>query len=430
MKTRRHNTAKAAFKAGALLYALLITTLLGLLTFALINLSDFQRMLFDRDGVQIQLHRLGISGINMLLENSSPTQALPLTLTFGPSADDSLSLERSAWGAFDLAIVKAWRHTSLRTEMVRRIGLVGLPPDSIGASALYLQEFAGQLTLAGNSLLRGRVYAPRGGVQAGFVNSTGFNGTKLVQGTLAVSSRTMPAVNTSRLTELRNQIQHFKQQPAPSGALPPITLDAPFDAPEYLFKAHVLSLDKHDLRGKIILAADSLIIVGKHCQLNDVILMAPEIRIAAGFKGRLQAFATRQLSIGHNTELEFPSVAAILKDPAVATPALATIGENCLIHGLVLSWNGNAPGQEPPKLSIGAGSRLSGQVYADGPLELQGKVLGHVTCRQFALQTSASQYTNHLLDVVIDASQRPKDYALSMISGDVNQPARILLWLP
>jgi len=411
--------------ASSILYALIIIVVLALTSTALITLSSYQKMLFERDGLQERLSRHAVSGMELLLKSRETIGKQPMLLPLGRYLEDTILLSSEPWGMFDLVNVRVWRHTVWREEEVSLTALIGLSPDSIGQAALYLPDNAQPLSLVGDSHLRGTAYLSQKGVKAGMVDTRGFSGIHLLEGDERRSGRNMPLVDTSRISTL----QAFKSKLARGQSKLTASTIVPFDSAAMRMTGKTIRLDGQYLEGKIVVVADSLIRVGKTAHLKDILLFAPVIQIDSGFIGIIQAFASNNIIVGDNVTLPYPSALVVLGNRRVAVQGMLTIGERCSVGGLVFSWGDGARRELLPKVFIGKGTVIMGQVYADGWLDLKGTVNGNVSCRNFLLQTPTSIYENHLLDATIDASKRPPYFIGSMLIGDGNVKKGLVKWL-
>lgn len=411
--------------ASSILYALIIIVVLALTSTALITLSSYQKMLFERDGLAERLSRHAVSGMELLLNSRKAIGIQPLLLPLGKNLEDTILLSSEPWGVFDLTNVRVWHHTTWRKEEVSLTGLVGLSPDSIGQAALYLPDNAQALSLVGNSRLRGTAYLPSKGIKIGIVDTRGFSGTHLLEGTEQRSSSFMPMVDTTRIRDLQ---AISKKQGTAQGKMPAY-MTASFDSSTVRITGKIIRLDGQHLDGKIVVVADSLIRVGKTAHLKDVLLFAPVIQIDSGFVGAIQAFASSNIVVGDHVTLPYPSALVVLGNRRFAVQGLLTIGERCSVNGLIFSWGDGTRRELLPKVFIGRETVVMGQVYADGWLDLKGTVNGNVSCRNFLLQTPTSIYENHLMDATIDASKRTPYFIGSMLIGDDGMKKGLVKWL-
>ncbi len=71
---------------------------------------------------------------------------------------------------------------------------------------------------------------------------------------------------------------------------------------------------------------------------------------------------------------------------------------------------------------------LTGQLYADGFVDIKGEVRGTIWCNKFLLKTNSSVYENHLLDAIIDRSKLSAYYVGSGIIAS-GKTKKIIKWL-
>src|SRR5690606_12628712 len=73
-------------------------------------------------------------------------------------------------------------------------------------------------------------------------------------------------------------------------------------------------LKSKSIKGNYIFISKDTINIDKSSYLEDVILVAPVIRIEDGFVGNLQAFASKTIEIGSNVMLNYPSFLCVKYD--------------------------------------------------------------------------------------------------------------------
>jgi len=98
-----------------------------------------------------------------------------------------------------------------------------------------------------------------------------------------------------------------------------------------------------------------------------------------------------------------------------------------MVNGIVFTY---FPGSAYllAKLVLAKEATVHGQVYADGLLELRGRVNGMTLCRRFTLQTASSLYDNFILGGVMDVTALSPHYAGSplVLSGRQGKVASLL----
>ncbi|UMY66254.1 MULTISPECIES: polymer-forming cytoskeletal protein [unclassified Flavobacterium] len=165
------------------------------------------------------------------------------------------------------------------------------------------------------------------------------------------------------------------------------------------------SLDGMALSGNFLVTASDTLVVPRSSTLDNVILRAPVILIEEGFRGRLQAFATKSLLVGKDVVLRYPSVLC-LKAPGAGLSELA-LGEKSRVAGLLVLF-GNDVGNIPQhKLHIDPEAVVTGDVYCSGKVSIRGKVNGSVYANRMYYEDGGTASENALVGTWIDVSKRP-----------------------
>ncbi len=389
---------------SALFYALLLAVIVAVLSTALITASYYYQSLHQQQAVQLRLIHNLESATALLLNGAWKIGETIEGGLYGQPAD-SFQLKIHPWGIYPAATAKVFKTTAFGKQERARAALLGRRQSEVGGSALYLQDNYKPLALCGHTRIRGEAFIPSSGILKGRISGHAYSGGQMVYGREKPSRPTMPPLDTTALLATLNRWEAAARAPYHQGALPD-SLWQPFLDTTITIRRRTIHLQRQQLAGNIILLADSLVRVEAGARLEDIVLYAPEIIIEAGFSGSLQAIASRSIQVQESAQLEYPSSLALLDGPARqpgATPRLH-LAAGAQLAGMLLAANIGAKPTEAPEAILAPGSTVEGMVYANGSLELQGTVKGHVSCRNFHLKIKGRGYYNHLLDAVIDAA--------------------------
>lgn len=393
----------------ALFYALLITTLVGIVLTALVAAWMYFRQSHALD--MQQWHDVEVLEQGLLYALTSDDYYYDEAM---PEITDSARLSRYAWGLYDLVNIK---HRAQSTT-----ALIG-NTKSIQTKALVIADTRKALALSGNSQIIGNASLPSAGITKTTVNGIGHHGGPLVIGNTTKGDGTFPSFDRNRLNI----------EP-PAFSLPtrlselPDSFHNPYASLPIVIDAHTIRLNQKQWSGHIFVRADSLIRVDKNVSLSGVILQAPLIEIDTGFTGQLQAFSSSAIYLGTDVQLDFPSVLAIIPPENIyrATGRLA-IGNGSEISGLVIgTFPQNGDGERP--LATIKNSMLTGEVYWQGGMELSGQVNGNLYCDNFFYRGNGGQfYFNYLVNGRIDLASRSEHYGYSLLNAEGKK--KVLLWL-
>lgn len=395
--------------ARALFYAILVSILVALMTSTMLLGSYQQHRLLGFYDLDERLIDNCKSGMALML-GSQVESVEPQWLDLFGKGQDSVWVRQTPWGILDVIAVKSWQHGAGYADSVVQMALVGKAPPSY---ALQLAEGIKALQLYGKTRLVGDVYLPRGGVQRG----TDYVGMPY-QGDVLVEGRRHPAqpVSLHTLQKRFETLEALLETPA-NVFLESDSLIQPFHQAMAVLQPDNFQTEGLVLKGHVLVVARQAIEVSAASILEDVVLMAPVIRIASGFQGSLQAFAWDSLVVESQVNLTFPSVLSLLPRPpkGVRGPQVVIGPESQVTGTIVIPRFQYSPQKSSVRLAPTA--LVVGQVLVTGIFEHQGTVWGSVACDEFLLKMPKGFYPNVLLDATIDRTQLPEAYLAPSVLG-------------
>ncbi|MBK1442019.1 hypothetical protein JHJ32_18620 [Parapedobacter sp. ISTM3] len=422
-------------RAGALLFALLIAVIIGVMTAGLLLILQYNRQYAAHTLRQERLQRHLASATNLLLVSGPVDEKDTLAMSLFGDGLDSVSLIRKPWGVFDVGV--AYAHEGRDT--LANVFLMGPLPMANERYALYLADEYRPLSISGKTRIQGDAYLPEAGIRKAYIENQAYAGDEVIYGGAIRRSLTeLPALNSTVLGRLIPYLQHedttsWKRMADDwysTGGRDSLTQRFA-GSPYLLHSRDSLTIAGPPITGQVVLVADSAITVSADALLDNVLLFAPCIRFADGFKGRLQAFAQDSLIIGRECVFAYPSVLGLVNVPKDSLihefQPVIKIDSASVVNGLVFS---HFPGSEQllAVIRLEKGTTINGQVYADGLLELKGTVNGVTLCRRFTLQTPSSLYENFVLGGVMDGTRLPPHYGGSPLLN-AGRKGKVLAWL-
>ena len=444
-------------KASSLFYAVIISLIIALLSSSLILFFCLNKTTINNYLMTEKLDRNSWSGMNILLSNN---HLVPVgeKITFdlfhqflnsqdeGKSpGNDSISLEYKAWGAFDIGISKSfWKNGN-----ALQIALIGCPmfpwikkleglgihenvrPEDI---AIYLRDQGKALSLCGNTIIKGTCYLPKSGVERSYIEGTQFSENKLILGEIKTSFKILPLLNPklfqwicsmqnndSYISDSLIKINHIKIKDTIINSFQNKTL--------ILFSTETILLDNKFYKGNIIIFSKEEIQVRGSIKLQDVILIAPRIKLRENFSGSLQAFAFDTLLVENKCNLIYPSVLSITSTKN--QNASLIMKEDSKLNGIVIAYQNEASsgmGRKEIMINIEKGSSIEGHIYSNGLVDFKGSLNGTIICDGFILSTTSSVYENQLLNVCIDATKLSKHFVGIDIFG-FSEEKSVVKWM-
>lgn len=392
----------------AILFVLFIIFAMTLIIGSLLMLSDLQQQQLQ-DNLWEQRVLNNLQSGEAILRTATETIEKQ-TIDLYNKETDSITIQKYWWGLFQVGTVAAFKTFTNKKIEYRKAKLFGSPLTTEQKAALYIKDNNQPLALAGRTVIKGDVYLSRAGAKRAYVNGQGFVGTTLFEGKQHQSKRYIPKLNETPFLPI---INYFVNGFPTSTVQLQDTIRQSFYEETAIIQSDIIYLDKQYIKGKVILMADSLVYVSPNCHLENVVIIAPYILIDKGFRGQIQAFASKFIRIGENVDLTYPSIAMVLKtEPLSYLPQNLIIEKNAKVNGLVSVYQFQKMDLPPsiPSIEIKENTTIIGQIYTNEKIHIKGNVFGNITCAGFRTQAAASIYDNHLFNVTIDQNQRPNNY--------------------
>ncbi len=317
------------------------------------------------------------------------------------ASGDTSVITRRDWGAFRV-IVSETRH---KVGTVKRSAIVGYETDH-SHPALYIPERKQSLKLCGETRIEGVAFLGERGAERGHIARQSYKGDKLIYGKQKLSERSLPGLKSSLKTE---NIQKYRKNCV---KIDPIDRDTNFSFSE---KTRLVSVTSqlylnHKISGNVVLHSFDTIVVKANCQLENVIIVAPNVRFEDGFSGAVQVVAHETIRLGKKVKLNYPSALILHEEGRNETSDKHGIflEEESQVLGGVLLFSQKPNSRKLLLLKMEKG-RIGGLVYNLGETELKGDVIGHLYTNKFTLRAGGGQYTNHLLNVRISSDLLPKE---------------------
>lgn len=413
---------KPVFPARILIYVLVMTTVIATVIGALVLLSSIRQAQYqlykDNNTLITNLN----SGINLLL-NSKTHHIQEEKIDLFGTGEDSIVIRKEFWGVYVIGHVTAVKHTLQGKTTLSKDILLGSSLTEKQQAAIYLAGRNNALSIGGKTRIKGDAYLPVGGIKAANINGVNYQGTKLLDGNKKNSSRFLPAQNQVLIDSVLALFKptfhqtNFEQK------------QYSFTEPTKIICAETIYLKNKKLHGNVIVKADSTVIIESNNDLENILIIAPRIIVKSGFKGSLQLFATKEITVEKGVHLQYPSTVCLIKNDAMndRKQPFVNIGKRSQIEGLI--WIKEIQvNRVKGRVNIEEEAIVNGQVLVEGFVDLKGSVYGNVSCTGFFLKTAASVYENHLLNATIDATQLSKHFVSHIIYDEVTSN-KIIKWL-
>lgn len=412
-------------KAGALQYVLVIAVIIAIVIFSFISLIYVQQRINTKYSFAKETMINTQMGFDYIKTNTIAYHKAT-TLDFLDNPLATTTIVKKHWGIFDLAIVTS----EIKKERFQKVGILGTQHKK--KEALYLKENNQPLVVVGNTHIKGAVTLPKQGVRRGSISGISYYGNELISGTQKTSTTSLPPIkniaylNYFTKNYLENDVEIFELATH-------LKRHQSFSKTTILHKdTSQIILSKVTLSGNIVIVSETSIVVKSSAALEDVILIAPSIRIESNTKGNFQAIASTFIEVESNCELKYPSALLLLDQSEQETSTMQEekelpqikIANKNTIKGIVMYQSNNKATNYKTQISIAESAVITGEVYCSKNLEMLGSVHGTVYTDAFIVNKSGSIYNNHLYNGLINSELLPNQYAGLQINSDSNSVAK------
>lgn len=413
-------------KASALYIVIIIALVIAMLCASLVAVAYYFRAESQQKHRYEQLSDNLSSGINMLLTARDSAFEKEKTFSLFSGGNDSLTLQRAAWGVYDICTVKAF----MQKDTLYKSFTIASQIDSSKWATLYVPDQDLPLSVSGKTVITGDAFLPKAGIQQVYIANNAYQGDKrIVTGKKMLSSKKLPPLDTLRLKRLSLyfNIKGDKFPANDSITASFLGLTKIFD-----FGNQATTVKNESLKGNILLHADTTLVIDSTASLENILIFAPTIVVKSGFKGNCQLFATDSISVGARCQFAYPSALGIIRSSKEKTSFQPKISldTGSTLAGQIFSYQSAAKGLQP-LITIGKADTIRGFIYSQGTLELKEKVVvgGGVMTSRFLYRSSFSLYENYLINVRLDASGLSPYYLTSPITPIASKKKKILQWL-
>nr|WP_298924950.1 polymer-forming cytoskeletal protein [uncultured Allomuricauda sp.] len=412
-------------KAGALQFVLFIGTVIAVLLMTFVLLHKTHSLFDKKTSRTVEVIKNADLGLQYAMQQEMPiNDSVQLNLQL----DDGIQVTtiKSYWGIFEkYSTVSQFRKTRfVKTALVGG----GMEHDF---PALYLKDNNRPMIIAGKSKITGNAYLPKQGIRPGTIGGRFHQFASPVYGNLKNSSATLPALNP----KLKNYLKSLLLKETDGFGQNTVRFSRnlkhtnSFESPTQHIYGDVLRLSGVDLRGNIIVKATQQIIISADCIIKDIVLVAPKITIENGFRGTLQAIASKKIQAGKRVILDYPSALVVERgnatNPKDHGEANISIEEGATVKGIVAYFENSEEGIYFPQTAVAENASVLGEIYCEKNLELKGDVIGNVTTDAFMAMENGSVYQNHLFNGTINSGLLPFQYAGLLL----NKEKTIAKWL-
>lgn len=400
-------------RAGALQFAMFVVVVIALLLAAFIVLVHTYKQFKIQTDFVLETANNANKGMDYLLEHDV-IQEDTLVLNLNDADYKTLKVYQDYWGLFE----KGTAISKIKYKQFKKIALIGASQAEIYRTALYLEENNRPLSLVGNTKIQGVAYLPKQGVRTGNISGHSYYGSSLINGATRESSE-LPKIKSGILKQLSNIDEEFNEVNQDQF----LNIDRQsafknsfFNPLRVVYSPGLIDLSGVSLTGHILVQSKNKIMVDASSTLQDVILVAPIVELKDHVKGTFQVFATKELTVGSNCELNYPSALVLKEDKQMGSEGINNaeetpfikINKGSTVKGTIV-YLGKTKNYKP-QVVINENAKIIGEVYCDRNLELLGDVYGSVFTSGFVAVQSGSVFQNHIYNGNILVDELPQEY--------------------
>ena len=413
-------------RAGSLTYAVFVSTVTAVLCMLMIMLAAMNRNFFIHTDSFDKVRDNAQSGIMLGLALPGHGNYEAWHELYEPGSD-SVKLKKRKWGLFDVISAEA----VIGQARFVQTAITAYWSPEVSTTALWLADRNRPLQLSGNALLKGEFFLPQKGVDRAYVEGANYSRDKLLYGTYKTSKPGLPELEKDFTKAGRS---YLKGDVSASDSVLdfaelPQKLVHLFSSKTALYqKSSAIKLGGYSLKGNIIIRSQTQISVSSATSLDQVVLIAPVIRIEEDFKGSAHLIASDSLKVAKGVKLEYPSSIFMVLEKQNEGPVLQlAAGSN--VAGAIVSLSDENRRTNDLAVEIAEGTTVKGMLYTNGNLEIGGKVEGMVITGSFLLSTPSGIYENHILNGQIDRTELEREY-LGIPIKDWDNKANVATWVP
>jgi hypothetical protein len=378
-------------KAHSLLYAIYVCLIVSIICGALLYFSNLYNQLNLYYNLQEELYIQNQSVLNFALGNKTA----PVEIEKDANSGIEGSYQTKSYGLLSLVLAQSY----ISNDTVSSVHFVGT--RNLDKNAIYLTNLSKSLSYSGEVKLIGNNQLPNTFIETSYINNS-LN--KLVmEGKISVSEPKLPEINP----DFKKIFLGLKSETAKL-----TDIERPKDSLYYNSFFNITkeiqvksTLSNIIFKGNFVLRSEDSIRVKKNTVLEDVILIAPKITFEEGFKGTVQAFATKGIELEEKVTLNYPSVLCVYNE--TLDESKIKIKKECHITGAVVLFGNNDTQIDKNTIEIDEKGLLFGDLYCTGKLMLKSNIYGSVYTNRFFLKTASSSYENMISNIEINTEKRP-----------------------
>lgn len=389
--------SKQNLKASSLTNAIFLCLMISIFCGCLVLIAHYQNMLNQKLELNEKLININKCSFDYFLANIEKLDLFKFhEIDLFEEEIPSFGLKKS-WGFYDVLICK----TRFKKDSVFSIALIGQNQDVKNRLALFATDYDKPLKISGESDFNGDLKVPNGRVEQAYVGDTKSNSVSVL-GSQEQSDKQIPKISK----DLSLIDKDFKTVPI-SFFKDSTVFNSFKDKTIKIDITDVNQLSNTKIKGNFILFSQRTITISSSNQLEDILVIAPNVIVKSGFEGNIQIIAEQNVEIEDDVYLKYPSSIYVKND---TNESIVTIGENSKIAGGVVVTGSTLKGALKRRLVIEESATIIGDVYCYGATQLQGEIIGTIYTDKFFLKTKIADYENVIVNGSVNRDSLPNNF--------------------
>jgi len=410
---------KIRVRGSALIITVVISLIILILISSIILLGSVNRKYQSVFKIENRLQNNLESAMSLILADTSLKES-SASIDLFSSGTDSVYVKKELWGLYQLASARA--HLNRFAKEVSF--LYGSPLPSYMDGCIYMADHQKPLSIVGKTKLTGDVFISNAGLQASYIDQRGFEYAALLSGHIKQSQKYLPPIRQEGTDYLYNLLDTSKIDI--DHVVLPDSLHKSFSEPPVVLVAKApIYIDNRIFKGHIIIKSGEMIHVSARNELNDIILVAPFVKIDSGFRGTIQVIASKELETGADCHFDYPSSLVLLKGRQLHQQSKLTFGSRSVLQGHILTL---CDSKDDLKTLVELAGAVTGITYVSGYLSVKAPINGVVLTDYFVHRTLSNVYENYLVDVDINRKNLSA-FFISTPFFESNSQRGIVQWL-
>ncbi|QXP58396.1 hypothetical protein [Olleya sp. HaHaR_3_96] len=399
---------KIAFKhkASSLTNAIFICLIISIFCGCLVLIHHYNNLLNSKLEMQNQLVHRNNSAFTFFLNNTSKIEEDKGFDIFDDGIESYAEIKN--WGFYKVLTCKS----VFKTDTVSKTALIGKRSKKKEALALYVTNYDKPVKVSGRINISGMIKIPNGEIEQIYISNQNSNEIKLT-GAQLKSDDVLPKIKSIEFnyygeSHIPSEVFNFEE-----------TIINDFENTTLIINYNELKeLEGISLKGNIILKSETIITLTRKSSLEDVLIVAPKVIVEKGFRGSVQIIAEKEVVIGEDVFLSYPSSIYLKND---TDSVKVNVNKNSKIAGGIVITGETYNGSLKRSLIIEEGAKIIGVVFCNGKTQFNGEIIGALYTDKLFLKTKSSSYENVILNGIINREDLPEDFlGLPLFDNETN----------